>query len=67
MLSKQEKKSMIQFWNLMMLHKRINGVTKGILCPLIIITFSGKAEMIGSYFNRGLPNKMLKVLQKKYK
>lgn len=52
MLSSQEKKSMIQFWNLMMLHKRINGVTKGIL---------------GSYFNRGLPNKMLKVLQKKYK
>jgi hypothetical protein len=44
MLSKQEKKSMIQFWNLMMLHKRINGVTKGILAPLIIITFLEKQK-----------------------
>ena len=51
-LSSQQKKAMLQFFNLKMLPKRINGVTKGIL---------------GSYLNRGLPNKMLKVIQKQYK
>jgi hypothetical protein len=51
-LSNQGKKAIIQFCNLKMLRKRINGVSKGTL---------------GSYLNRGMPNKILKVYKKKKK